>query len=411
MAENITTDAIFVISDGDVADTDVETAAPGKKKKRLQKFKESYAQEYAWVTKSKKGQFHAHCTYCTRDISIGCGGLSDLKSHSTSQAHKSNATAVKKNQVLSNFYLPKKDGIEKSNVRAAEVAIAYHTVKHSLSYNSMDCSNKLSKLLFCESSTAKQMQLERTKAEAIITSVLASESVQQIRKDLDVSTDISPHKCLPYSISSDTSNKGNIKMFPLIVQYFSPNTGVNVKLLDFYEDPQETSDDIMRQIQARLNKHSLPLESVSAYSADNASINFGNCHSVFTLIKEQCPHIVKAGCKAHVIHNAIKHAANKMENVDIEILVIRVYNHFSSHAKRTLALKEMFEFVDLEWSQLLRHVPTRWLSLEPAVRRLEANWAAVYSYFQSIDDCPVAIQRLMKVDRDGAGEQASVVRC
>ena len=134
MAENITTDAIFVISDGDVADTDVETAAPAKEKKRLQKFKESYAQEYAWVTKSKKGQFYAHCTYCTRDISIGCGGLSDLKSHSTSQAHKSNATAVKKYQVLSNFYLPKKDGIEKSNVRAAEVAIAYHTVKHSLSY-------------------------------------------------------------------------------------------------------------------------------------------------------------------------------------------------------------------------------------------------------------------------------------
>ena len=100
-----------------------------------------------------------------------------------------------------------------------------------------------------------------------------------------------------------------------------------------------------------------------------------------------------------------------MENVDIESLVIRVYNHFSFHAKRTLALKEMFEFVDLEWSQLLRHAPTRWLSLEPAVRRLEANWAAVYSHFQSIDDCPVAIQRLTKVDRDGAGEQSSVMRC
>ena len=65
MAENITTDAIFIISDEDVADTDVETAAPAKKKKHLQKLKESYAQEYAWVTKSKKGQFHAHCTVHT----------------------------------------------------------------------------------------------------------------------------------------------------------------------------------------------------------------------------------------------------------------------------------------------------------------------------------------------------------
>ena len=54
-------------------DQDAARATPPKKnKKRLQRYKDSYAQEYAWVTKSRKDQFHAHCRYCTKDISIFC---------------------------------------------------------------------------------------------------------------------------------------------------------------------------------------------------------------------------------------------------------------------------------------------------------------------------------------------------
>ena len=97
----------------------------------------------------------------------------------------------------------------------------------------MDCNNKLSKLLFSVSSTAKQIHLGQTKAKSIVTRVLSTLSVQQIRKDLNISTDNRSQKCLPYSVSSVASNNGNIKMFPLIVQYFTLKTGINVQLLYF----------------------------------------------------------------------------------------------------------------------------------------------------------------------------------
>ena len=70
--------------------------------------------------------------YCKKDISTGCGALSDLKSHSTSGAHKNNAKHQKTNELLSAFYKPKGDGLEGNSVRAAEVAIVYHTVKQSV---------------------------------------------------------------------------------------------------------------------------------------------------------------------------------------------------------------------------------------------------------------------------------------
>ena len=76
-------------------------------------------------------------------------------------------------------------------------------------------------------------------------------------------------------------------MFQLIVQYFTPKTGINVKLLDFYEDPEKTSNDILNAIKSRLKKQNLPLKYISAYSAGNASVNFGNRHSVFTSFEKR----------------------------------------------------------------------------------------------------------------------------
>ena len=79
------------------------------------------------------------------------------------------------------------------------------------------------------------------------------------------------------------------------------------------------------------------------------------------------------------------------------------YGHFSVSANRRVELQDFFDFVDLEYSDLLRHVPTRWLSLGPAIERLLKSWPAVISYFQSLgEQCPKRIQTHLglKPDRD-----------
>lgn len=183
-----------------------------------------------------------------------------------------------------------------------------------------------------------------------------------------------------YSVSSDASNIGNVKLYPYAVQYFDIETGICKKILDFYEDPHEASIDIYQNIIKITNDNNLKIVQITAYSADNAAVNFGVRNSVFQKLKNDNEQIIKANCNCHVINNCLKKALNVL-SIDVETIIIRIFNEFSSSALTTQKLKECFEFANIEYKNLLRHVPTRWLSLLPAIDRLVYSWPAVKRYF------------------------------
>lgn len=88
-----------------------------------------------------------------------------------------------------------------------------------------------------------------------------------------------------FSVCSDASISGNSKLYPYTVQYFHGEEGVKYGLLEFYEDPHETSSAIYEKIVNITEKNGLCLSQISAYGADNASVNFGKHNSVFQKLK------------------------------------------------------------------------------------------------------------------------------
>jgi len=78
-----------------------------------------------------------------------------------------------------------------------------------------------------------------------------------------------------FSISIDASNHKNIKLFPLIVRFFTAKSGVQVRLLDMESMSGEKATEIFDWINKILEKHHLKKEMLSSFCADNAPTNFG----------------------------------------------------------------------------------------------------------------------------------------
>ena len=63
--------------------------------------------------------------------------------------------------------------------------------------------------------------------------------------------------------------------------------------------------------------------------------------------------------------------------------MIDIYYFFDKSTKQKAGLADYCTFCDVEFRKILKHVNTRWLSLEAAVSRTLQQYPAVKSFFLS----------------------------
>jgi len=137
------------------------------------------------------------------------------------------------------------------------------------------------------------------------------------------------------------------------------------------------------------------------FAADNCNTNFGGMRragteNVYSLLnREMQKDLIGIGCPAHIIHNAAKKGLETL-SIDVQSIIMKIYNHFSVYTVRTEELKEFCEFVDIEYRQLLYHSPTRWLSLFPGLNRVLQMYPALKFYFLSSDSCPKILKNFFE---------------
>lgn len=71
--------------------------------------------------------------------------------------------------------------------------------------------------------------------------------------------------------------------------------------------------------------------------------------------------------------------------LDIENLIMKVYSHFSTSAKRVENLKSCYEYTETNFRKLIKHIPTLWLTLCAAIERMINNLDCIRSYFIGIN--------------------------
>ena len=63
--------------------------------------------------------------------------------------------------------------------------------------------------------------------------------------------------------------------------------------------------------------------------------------------------------------------------------MIDIFYHFDKSTKRKAELADYCTFCDVEFRRVLKHVSTRWLSLELVITRTLQQYPALRSYFLS----------------------------
>ena len=95
-----------------------------------------------------------------------------------------------------------------------------------------------------------------------------------------------------FSICYDASNKGNAKMLPIVVQFFS-EFGVKRGILDFIEQTHESANALFENIKYVMEANELTIDQLVSLGSDNTKVNVGNHHSVFALFEKLSPRLIK----------------------------------------------------------------------------------------------------------------------
>lgn len=146
-----------------------------------------------------------------------------------------------------------------------------------------------------------------------------------------------------------------------------------------------TAVNLFNSLNKTLADRNISWQKVFGVVSDNCSVMKGERNSVMSKIKEQQPNLFDIGCICHLA-NLCCVAAVKVLPLPIEELIIDVYYHFQHSAKRKEEYKEFLEFNEVDYLKIIKHVSTRWFSLQKCISRTLLHWPALQSYFKSYKD-------------------------
>ncbi len=131
-----------------------------------------------------------------------------------------------------------------------------------------------------------------------------------------------------------------------------------------------TAHSIFEKIDSVLISHDISWSSCVGFGVDNTNVNLGSKNSIMTRVKEKNEDCYFMGCPCHLLHNIACEASDAFSDVtdfNLEEMCIDIYYYFDKSSKRKSLLGEFADFCEVEYRQIVKHVNTRWLSLETAV--------------------------------------------
>ena len=116
---------------------------------------------------------------------------------------------------------------------------------------------------------------------------------------------------------------------------------------------------ILREFEDR----NIPWQNCLAFGSDNANVMVGLRKGVFAFLKARNSDMYLSGCTLHLVHIAAEKAADSIP-VAIDEILIDIFHYFKKSSKCQDSFGQLQELHNLEQRKMLKHVCTRWLSID-----------------------------------------------
>ena len=259
-----------------------------------------------WIRKVTDNSDKAHCIWCKKTFSIDKCGVSQVKSHSRSEQHKSSEAIYKDQKTFStrgslqstSFILSKEEQVIK-----AEALNALHYVQPNYSYASSSKQSELYKEMFPDSEIAKSFTSGYTKMAYIVRYGLAPYFEQKIKHDIANT---------PFTFKFDeTTTKQVVKQYDGYVCYWSKIHGyIITSYLGLMFVGHCTATDLLDHYLAFKEKWNLDDNLLLHLGMDGPNVNL-------RFEKELSSHLSKSSealgsCSLHPVHTAFKKGLEEM---------------------------------------------------------------------------------------------------
>ena len=323
-------------------------------------------------------------------------GKKDVDKHCHTRNHQEQAKLLE-SQARIRFEAPESNELMKRT--EAELKIAVLTASCNIPMAFHDLLSPTVNKVFSDSKIVSKYHSASTKATCMLNIAVAPMLVHNLVEQM---------KIQPYSLSTDGSNDTGLeKMNPATVRiYDTTENRIATRFLDMCPTTSSTAEAIYGVLNDRLTKFlqsSNPWSMCTSVGVDNTAVNIGIRNSIKTRIQHANPAIYFNGCPCHIIHNAARKASDYFCNIcgfDIEELCIDLYYWFDKSTKRKNGLQSYCVFCDQDYRSIVKHVTTRWLSLERAVERTLKQYPSLQSYFMSESESQPRFQRLQVLFAD-----------
>jgi len=331
----------------------------------------------AWCIASKDSNFSAHCNICNKSVKCDNQGVSQLMQHSETSAHRTLSGNIKEGKQLvlkvstssnqqSADPAPKMCVVaQKDQSTAAELIWAMKVVLSGYSYASCDDTLEILRAMF-PGAIPDSFTMSSSKV-----SYLISEATGPFFHGLAVS-DVKA-SAVPYSLLYDeTTNKQVQKQLDISVRYWSvARNQIAVHHLATILMGHATGDLLSKQLLKAITDNGLPLNLLLVLGSDGPNVNKKVWNNVNDVVKSSGGHglLDIKSCTLHVVHNSFGKGLDSYGK-SIPEFVVEIHQWFKLSAARREDFALLQESKGAQKLGFLKHVECRWLTLEPAVERI-----------------------------------------